>query len=61
MYDTEKKARVIAALPIPGASARRGLTAFRRRAGILPGPAVKLLDELRGVGSTGSPPVGSSP
>ncbi len=54
MYDTEKKARVIAALSIPGASARRGLTAFRRRAGILPNPAIKLLDELKCVGSTGS-------
>ena len=54
MYDTERKARVIAALPIPGASALRALTAFRRRAGILPGPAVKLLDELKSVGSTQS-------
>jgi DNA-binding transcriptional LysR family regulator len=52
MYDTERKARVIAALDIPGASATRALTAFRRRSGMLPGPAIKLLDELRYAGST---------
>ena len=47
MYDAEKKAGLIDALPIPGASETRTLTAFRRRSGMLPGPAVKLLEELR--------------
>jgi DNA-binding transcriptional LysR family regulator len=33
MYDAERKAGLIDALDIPGASDRRTLTAFRRRAG----------------------------
>jgi DNA-binding transcriptional LysR family regulator len=47
MYDAERKAGLIDALNIPGANDTRTLTAFRRRTGMLPGPAVKLLDELR--------------
>jgi DNA-binding transcriptional LysR family regulator len=47
MYAAERTAGLIDALPIPGASDTRTLTAFRRRAGILPGPSVKLLEELR--------------
>jgi DNA-binding transcriptional LysR family regulator len=47
MYDAERKAGLIDALRIPGASDTRTLTAFRRRAGLLPGPAAKLLEELR--------------
>ena len=47
MYDAERKAGLMDALPIAGASDTRTLTAFRRRAGILPGPCVKLLEELR--------------
>jgi DNA-binding transcriptional LysR family regulator len=47
MYDADRRAGLIDSLPIPGASARRTLTAFRRRMGILPGPSAKLLDELR--------------
>jgi DNA-binding transcriptional LysR family regulator len=47
MYDVEAKARVMDTLPIPTVRATRTLTAFRRRQGILPSPAVKLLDELR--------------
>lgn len=47
MYDAERKAGLIDALEIPGASDKRTLTAFRRRAGMLPGPSVKLLEELR--------------
>lgn len=47
MYDTESKAGVIDALDIEGLDAQRTLTAFRRRRGTLPTPAVKLLDELR--------------
>ncbi|HKT53286.1 MAG TPA: LysR family transcriptional regulator [Caulobacteraceae bacterium] len=47
MFDAERKAGLIDALPIAGASDTRILTAYRRRAGILPGPAGKLLEELR--------------
>jgi DNA-binding transcriptional LysR family regulator len=47
MYDAERKAGLIDALDMPGASDRRTLTAFRRRAGMLPGPSIKLLEELR--------------
>jgi DNA-binding transcriptional LysR family regulator len=47
MVDTESKAGVLDTLNIPGVTGRRTLTAYRRRQGILPGPAVKLLDELR--------------
>ncbi|MFT3721483.1 LysR family transcriptional regulator [Pseudorhodoferax sp.] len=47
MYDAERKAGIVDALDIPGASDRRTLTAFRRRAGLLPGPATRLLEELR--------------
>jgi hypothetical protein len=38
---------VFDALNIQDLEATRTLTAFRRRQGILPGPAAKLLDELR--------------
>lgn len=47
MYDVEARARVMDTLPLPGVRATRTLTAFRRRHGILPSPAVKLLEELR--------------
>jgi len=47
MYDAERKAGLIDALAIPGTSDKRTLTAFRRRAGMLPGPSIKLLEELR--------------
>lgn len=47
MYITERKAGLIQPLKIPGSTDTRTLTAFRRRAGLLPGPAVKLLEELR--------------
>jgi DNA-binding transcriptional LysR family regulator len=49
MYDAERKAGLVDALDIPGASDKRILTAFRRRTGMLPGPSVKLLEELRAV------------
>jgi len=52
MYDAERKARLIDALDIPRASDRRILTAFRRRVGMLPGPSVKLLEELRALTAT---------
>lgn len=47
MYDSESRAGLMDTLPIPGVRGTRTLTAFRRRMGILPGPAVKLLEELR--------------
>ncbi|WP_075257273.1 LysR family transcriptional regulator [Herbaspirillum camelliae] len=47
MFDTERQAGVIAALEVAGLDAPRTLTAFRRRQGILPAPAARLLDELR--------------
>ena len=47
MYVAERKAGLIHALSIPGSTDTRTLTAFRRRSGYLPGPAVKLLEVLR--------------
>ncbi|MEJ8849973.1 LysR family transcriptional regulator [Variovorax rhizosphaerae] len=47
LYQAEIKASLLDALPIPGVIGTRTMTAFRRRNGILPGPAVKLLEELR--------------
>jgi DNA-binding transcriptional LysR family regulator len=47
MYVTESKAGVFDTLDLPGVVGRRTLTAFRRRHGLLPSPAVKLLEQLR--------------
>lgn len=47
MYEGEKEQGVLDKLNIIGLDAPRTLTAFRRRQGILPAPALKLLDELR--------------
>ena len=47
MYQAERRAKLIEALPIPGVESRRNLVAFRRRRGSLPSPSVKLLEELR--------------
>jgi DNA-binding transcriptional LysR family regulator len=52
MYDTESAAGVFDTLPIPGLVARRTLTAFRRRQGILPRPALMLLEQLRQLTAT---------
>jgi DNA-binding transcriptional LysR family regulator len=49
MFHAEKKAGLIAPLPIAGATAQRRLSVFRRRQGMLPGPALKLLESLRRV------------
>jgi DNA-binding transcriptional LysR family regulator len=49
MFEDDRRAGLIDALPVPDFGATRTLTAFRRRDGILPGPAMKLLDELRKV------------
>jgi DNA-binding transcriptional LysR family regulator len=47
IYDAERRAHMVDALNIPGATSARTLTAFKRRQGILPAPALKLLEELR--------------
>lgn len=47
MYYAERRAGLLDRLPIPGAEDTRTLTAFRRSQGLLPGPALKLLDALR--------------
>jgi DNA-binding transcriptional LysR family regulator len=47
IYDTERCAHLVDALNIPEAASTRTLTAFKRRRGILPVPALKLLEELR--------------
>lgn len=52
MYEVERRAGLIDALPIEGAHAARTLTAFRRREGLLPGPATKLVEELRSIAQT---------
>lgn len=51
MIDAERRAGMIEPLPIPGLVAPRTLTAFRRRYGILPTPAAKLLEVLRALTS----------
>ncbi|XYI37555.1 DNA-binding transcriptional regulator, LysR family [Cupriavidus necator] len=47
MYEAEQKAGMILPLPIEGAQAPRRLAVYRRRQGILPAPAAKLLEQLR--------------
>jgi len=47
VYDAERRARLVNLLDIPGATSVRTLTAFKRRLGILPGPAAQLLLEIR--------------
>ena len=46
MFEAERRAGLMAALPLPGARVERRLSAFRRRRGILPGPAARLLKAL---------------
>jgi DNA-binding transcriptional LysR family regulator len=52
MFESERGAGLLAALPLPDLGSTRTLAAFRRRDGILPAPAVKLLDELRAIASS---------
>ena len=47
LYRAERQVYDIQSLPIKELTDTRKLTAFRRRAGVLPGPSVKLLEELR--------------
>ncbi|MEO6273225.1 MAG: LysR substrate-binding domain-containing protein [Rhodoferax sp.] len=47
MFETERQAGLMGALPMPNASDKRTLTAFRRSQGLMPAPANKLLEELR--------------
>lgn len=46
MFEAERRAGLMAALPLPGARVERRLSAFRRRRGSLPGPAARLLKAL---------------
>lgn len=49
IWAAERAAGLIDALPLPPTvNARRTLTAFRRRQGLLPAPALRLVDALRG-------------
>jgi DNA-binding transcriptional LysR family regulator len=59
MFEYERNAGLFMAVPLPGGTDKRTLTAFRRSQGILPQPAARLLDELRrltlvSVGATAS-------
>jgi len=47
IWDAERSAGQIQALPLRGVVGRRRLTAFRRRQGLLPGPAAELVAALR--------------
>lgn len=47
MFEDERSVNLLDALPIPNLATERTLMGFRRRDGILPAPAAKLLDELR--------------
>lgn len=47
IWDAERSAGQIRALPLRGVVGRRRLTAFRRRQGLLPGPAAELVAALR--------------
>jgi hypothetical protein len=55
MFENERAAGLFEALPLPDLGAGRTLTAFRRRDGILPAPAVKLLDGLRQIAQHAPP------
>jgi DNA-binding transcriptional LysR family regulator len=46
MFEAERRAGLIDALPAAGARVERTLSAFRRRRGVLPGPAALLLREI---------------
>lgn len=49
MYEAERLAGLVTALPVEHSPRRRELLVFRRRQGLLPTPALKLLDALREV------------
>ncbi|OVZ57248.1 LysR family transcriptional regulator [Pigmentiphaga sp. NML080357] len=53
MYEAERAAGMADTLHIPGVGLQRRLMVFRRSKGILPQPAVKLLDELRLIAGKG--------
>ena len=53
LFKTEEKAGLIGALSVDGLTGERQLTAFRRRVGVLPGPAAKFLEELRRLTAAG--------
>lgn len=47
IWEAERQAGQIAALPLRGVERRRQLSAFRRRQGLLPAPALRLVEVLR--------------
>lgn len=51
IWEAEGRAGLIAPLPLRGVAARRQLSAFRRRQGLLPAPALRLVEALRAVSS----------
>ena len=55
IWQADGAAGGIDALPLPEVLAPRRLGAFRRRQGLLPGPAAKLVDELRTVRPSSRP------
>lgn len=61
MFEPERKAGLIGALSVDGLTSARHLTAFRRRVGMLPTPAAKLLEELRLLTAVHRPPVSRVP
>ena len=47
MYEAERLAQQIYPLDVPGLSETRSFTVFRRRNGVLPSPASRLVDEIQ--------------
>ncbi len=55
MYEAERRAGLVDALPIAGIAQARRLMVFRRSRGLLPQPAIKLLDALRQIAGASAP------
>ncbi|MGB3430449.1 LysR family transcriptional regulator [Achromobacter sp.] len=56
MYGAELKAGLIRELRVNGLDHERRFSAYHRREGILPGPALRFLDEIRQLARAGVPP-----
>ncbi len=55
MYGAELKAGLIHELRVDGLDHERRFSAYHRRVGILPGPAMRFLDEIRRLARAGAP------
>ncbi|VCU68592.1 HTH-type transcriptional regulator CynR [Pigmentiphaga humi] len=55
MYEAERQAGLADTLPVPGVGLARRLMVFRRRQGLLPQPAAKLLEALKAEVAEGMP------